>query len=100
MKPSLHRMKSAITILAILFTSSVIAKVFKWQLVNPTYSSVDPDGNGQETGSVTFTLQIHTTSGSVGDVNVLTVGYSYQSANAMIPSSPGCVTGNAPNITL
>ncbi len=84
-------------VLMILFLSSAqfcSAQILEWQLVNPTYSSVDPDGpGGPANGVVSFTLQIHTTSGTIANVNAISTGYSYQSASAMIPnggSGPGC----------
>ncbi|KAA9037215.1 T9SS type A sorting domain-containing protein [Ginsengibacter hankyongi] len=77
------------------------AQTFEWRLSNPTYSSVDPDGAGPATGSVTFTLQIHTTGATVNNINVLATGWSYQSSAAMIPTTPGCsVVSNPANVTV
>jgi hypothetical protein len=60
------------------------------------YSAVDPDGAGPATGSVTFKLQIHTVIGSIPDITGISVGWSYQSTAAMVPTTPGCATVNTP----
>lgn len=81
--------------------SQLSAQTLEWRLVNPTYSAVDPDGAGPATGSVTFTLQIHTVSGVVNNVNAISVGWNYQSANTMIPTPPGCsIVSNPANVTV
>jgi len=77
----------------------------EWRLVNPTYNATDPDGAGPATGTVTFTLQLHTISGSINNVSAITLGWSYQSANAMIPTGaagPGCTspTNQPANVVL
>lgn len=79
--------------------ASLIGKgqVCEWRLVAGTYSAVDPDGAGPATGSATFTLQIHTTGGNITDVTVITTGFSYQSANAMVPTSVNCTLANSPS---
>ena len=65
------------------------------------FINVDPDGAGPATGSVNFTLQIRTTSGTISNVNAISTGFSYQSALAMIPTTPGCATvSNPANISL
>jgi hypothetical protein len=77
------------------------AQTCEWRLVNPTYSNVDPDGAGPATGSVTFTMQIHTVSGIINNVNAISTGWSYQSAAAMIPTTPGCaVVSNPANVAI
>ena len=89
------------SIAILLFALSADAQVCEWQLINPTYSAVDPDGAGPATGSATFTLQIHTTSGVINNVNAISLGWSYQSASAMIPTSPGCaIVTNPANVTI
>jgi Secretion system C-terminal sorting domain len=101
MKKYLHKailLSSILTLTAIVKTN---AQVCEWRLANNTYSSVDPDGAGPATGSVTFTLQIHTVSGSIPNVNVISCGWSYQSAAAMIPTTPGCsIVSNPANVTV
>src|SRR6478672_11541008 len=75
--------------------------VCEWRLVNPTYSAADPDGGGPATGSVTFTMQIHTMSGTINNVNTISTGWSYQSSAAIDPSPPACaVVSNPANVTL
>ncbi len=77
------------------------AQTCEWRLANPTFSGIDPDGAGPALASVTFTLQLRCTSGTIPDVTVITTGFSYQSAKAMVPAPPGCATVNSPaNITL
>jgi hypothetical protein len=87
----------AIALLAIglssIFTTK--AQVCEWRLVNPVYSSTDPDGGGLAVGSVTFTLQLHTVAGSVSNVNAISVGWAYQNANTLLPTGMPC--GSAAN---
>lgn len=66
-----------------------------------SYSTDDPDGPGLAMGSVRFTLEMHTTSGSLA-VKEISVGYNYQSTKAMVPTDPGCVASatNPANITI
>ena len=68
----------------------------EWRLSNQTYSATDPDGLGPATGSVTFTLQIHTISATIPSVTALTLGYSYQSSKAMIPTTTNCLSATTP----
>lgn len=79
----------------------VKAQVCEWQLNNVVYSSIDPDGAGPAVGSVTFTLQIHTTAGTIPNVNVIATGWNWQSTRAMIPTTPGCaIVSNPANVTV
>jgi hypothetical protein len=77
------------------------SQLLEWRLANKVYSSVDPDAGGGAMGSVQFTLQMHTTGGSITATQIST-GYSWQSTRAMIPTTPGCaINTNAPaNIVL
>ena len=50
------------------------AQLSEWRLNNATFTNVDPDGAGPATGSATFTLQIHTTSGSIPLVTGISTG--------------------------
>ena len=79
-----------------MITNSLYAQVCEWRLTNPTYNSTDPDGAGPATGSVTFVLQIHTVSGTIANINTISTGFCYQSARAMIPTTPGCAIVNSP----
>jgi len=82
------------------FSQKVNAQLCEWRLGNKVYSAVDPDAGGPAVGSVQFTLQMHTTTSSI-TVTQISTGFSYQSAKAMVPTNPGCVTISAPaNITL
>lgn len=92
-----------LTFIIILCASSfnLNAQTCEWRLGNATYSGIDPDGAGPAVGSVTFTMQIHTTSGTIANVNDISTGWSYQSANFMIPTTPGCaVVSNPANVTM
>src|SRR3954464_6797547 len=83
------------------FSSQLHAQTLEWRLTEPSYHAIDPDGNGPATGSTTFTLQMHTVSGTVNDVNTISIGWSYRSAKAMIPATEGCsVISNPGNVTL
>ncbi|TDH27020.1 T9SS type A sorting domain-containing protein [Segetibacter sp. 3557_3] len=86
---------------AILFVGQLKAQVCEWRIVNPTYSTADPDGAGPARGSATFTIQLHTVSGTINNVNTISMGWSYQSAFAMIPGNPGCnVVNNPANVSV
>ena len=102
MKISFYKSLSFALVLLISFASlSSAGQVFEWRLVNPVFSPVDPDGAGPATGSATFQMQIHTVSGSVSNVSAISVGWNYQSALAMVPTSPGCaIVSNPANVTV
>lgn len=102
MRTLLQSFKGLFSVTAFLFLSSaVVGQTLEWRLVNPTYNSTDPDGAGPATGSFSFKLQIHTVSGTVSNVNAISVGWSYQSANTMIPTVPGCnIVSNPANVTV
>ena len=72
------------------------AQLCEWRLTNETYNLTDPDAAGPATGSVTFTLQVRTTSGTIPDVTAISIGFSYQSTAAMVPTTPGCAIVSAP----
>ncbi|MFT3981903.1 MAG: T9SS type A sorting domain-containing protein [Ferruginibacter sp.] len=94
--------KLAIALVFLLSVSSIsMAQDCEWRLETPTFTSVDPDGAGPALGSATFTLQVRTRVGSIPNVTAISVGYSYQSANAMIPTTPGCSIVSGPaNVTI
>jgi Secretion system C-terminal sorting domain len=73
------------------------AQTLEWKLANALYSAVDPDGAGPATGSVTFKLQIHATTVSIPDITGISVGWSYQSAAAMLPTGVACGPINTPS---
>ena len=101
MKNYLHKFIAVTCFLILAVSFKMKAQTFEWRLANPIYSSVDPDGAGPATGSVTFTLQIHTTGATINNINVLATGWSYQSGAAMIPTSPGCaIVSNPANVTV
>ena len=102
MKNNLHKISTlSFIIILIVCSFKLQAQTCEWQLVNPTYSNTDPDGAGPATGSVTFTMQIHTTSGTINNVNTISTGWSYQSASLMIPTTPGCsIVSNPANVSI
>ena len=95
--------KSLILMVTVALSSSYTlkAQLCEWRLSNATYNSTDPDGAGVATGSATFTLQLHTISGTIPLVTGISTGYSYQSARAMVPTTVNCPLASSPsNITL
>ena len=90
MKNCLHKVILVTSIVIFSVSVKTNAQTCEWRLANPTYSVVDPDGAGPATGSVTFTLQIHTTSGSIPNVTGISTGWSWQSSNAMLPTGSPC----------
>ena len=94
MKNYLHKIIMVTCVIILSVSFKIKAQTCEWRLANPTFSSVDPDGAGPATGSVTFTLQIHTTGATINNINVVATGWSYQSSAAMIPTTPGCATSN------
>jgi hypothetical protein len=83
-------MRKVLPFVFLLFTFTAFGQTFEWRLGKVTYSATDPDGGGAATGSATFTLQIHTTGGSVSDITQIATGYAYQSSRAIVPTTPGC----------
>jgi hypothetical protein len=84
---------SSLFIIATIFAFQVNAQTLEWRLVSAGYNSADPDGAGPAKASVSFTLQVHTTSGTVTNINTISTGWSYQLTNHMVPtgaSGPGC----------
>jgi hypothetical protein len=103
MKSHLHKIITLTLLIILTVSLKIKAQVCEWQLVNPTFSNTDPDAGGPATGSVTFTLQIHTTSGSIPNVTGISTGWSWQSSNAMLPTGAPCGTNSVPqptNITM
>jgi len=89
--------------LTTLISNILEAQTMEWQLNNASYSTVDPDGAGPATGSATFTLQIHTTSGTATNITGMSTGWSWQSAAAMVPTGAPCgsnSTTQPSNITM
>ena len=90
MKNCLHKIILVTIIIIFSVSAKTNAQTCEWRLANPTYSAVDPDGAGPATGSVTFTLQIHTMSGSIPNVTGISTGWSWQSTMAMLPTGSPC----------
>ena len=84
MQNCLHKIILVTIIIVFSVSVKINAQTCEWRLANPTFSAVDPDGAGPATGSVTFTLQIHTTSGSIPNVTGISTGWSWQSSNANV----------------
>lgn len=83
-----------------LFSQIASGQACDWRLTNETFSQVDPDGAGPATGSVTFTLQIRTTGGTIPDMSGISTGYNYQSTRAMLPTGVNCTVSSPSNVTL
>lgn len=84
--------KSVLIIIITVFGLQVNAQTLEWRLVSADYNSADPDGVGPAKSSVSFTLQAHTTSGTVANINTISTGWTYQ-ATQMVPTGangPGC----------
>lgn len=96
----LKKLCASIGFLFVLCTSIQAQVPCEWRLTTPTFNATDPDGAGPATGSATFTLQIRATGDIIKDVNVLTTGWSYQSANAMIPLGNCTIISNPQNVTV
>ena len=101
MENCLHKFIIVPVVIGLFAPLKINAQTCEWRLANPTYSNVDPDGAGPAKGSVTFTLQIHTTGATINNINILATGWSYQSDAAMIPTTPGCsIVSNPANVTI
>jgi hypothetical protein len=90
MKNCLHKIILVTCVIILSVSLKTNAQTCEWRLANPTYSNVDPDGAGLATGSVTFTLQVHTASGSIPNVTGISTGWSWQSTMAMLPTGSPC----------
>jgi hypothetical protein len=82
--------------LVLLLTVKANGQTCEWRLAKVVHNSTDPDGPDPAVGSVQFTLQIRTVAGTIPNVTQISTGYSWQSANAMVPLTPGCATANSP----
>jgi hypothetical protein len=94
MKNCLHKILLITSVILLFISLKTNAQTCEWRLANPTYSNVDPDGAGLATGSVTFTLQVHTISGSISNVTGISTGWSWQSLNSMLPTGSPCGTNS------
>ena len=66
---------------------------FEWRINNVIFNSTDPDGAGAATGSVTFTMQLHTRNiGAIIPITAMSTGFCWQTANAMLPTGVPCAT--------
>lgn len=93
--------KSPFSLLAValFFSISAFSQTVEWRLVRDSYSAVDPDGAGPAIGSVVFGLDMRAVGADVNDITQISVGYTYQSASALVPTigGPGCTANvNAP----
>lgn len=71
----------------------------EWRAVDATFTATDPDGVGPATGIATFKFQIRSRGANIPQINVLSIGFSYQSALLMPPNPPGCsIVANPPNV--
>ncbi|NTS41715.1 T9SS type A sorting domain-containing protein [Flavisolibacter sp. BT320] len=100
MKKKLHFIVTFLLLLLLGQESLQAQAAAEWRLVNGNYSDADPDGGaGPATGTATFTLQVRSTSGTLEDISAITVGWSWQSANTMIPTTAGGTGTAAPGCT-
>ena len=58
-------MKRVLPIIFLLIANSVLSQTVSIRLVQTAYSSVDPDGAGPATGSVTIQFELMTSSGTI-----------------------------------
>lgn len=72
----------------------------EWRLKQAYYNTTDPDGVGPAVGSVSFTLEMRAVNGAPFTASDITVGYSWQSTKAMIPTTSACTGNPPPNITI
>ncbi|MBA2250426.1 MAG: T9SS type A sorting domain-containing protein [Chitinophagaceae bacterium] len=103
MKKHLHKIILLTSLIILSVSTGIKAQVAEWRLNNVVYSSVDPDGGGPAKGSVTFTMQIHAVSTSIINITGISTGWSWQSANAMLPTGAPCGTNSVAqpsNITM
>ena len=82
----------AFTIFSFIVQSNTFAQsAFEWRINNVVFNSTDPDAGGPATGSVTFTMQIHTrVVGSMIPITGMSTGFCYQTTNAMLPTGVPC----------
>ncbi len=77
------------------FYNKTYSQEFQWRVVNPVFTATDPDGAGPATGSVSFTVQLRTVMpGAIIPISAITIGVSYQLANAMLPTGVPCGTSS------
>ncbi|MCW3110543.1 MAG: type sorting protein [Segetibacter sp.] len=77
------------------------SQVAEWRLVFKNYVGDNPDGAGPAVGTAQFSLEMRAVSGTIS-AREISVGYSYQSTKAMVPTTSTCATTNATpsNITV
>jgi hypothetical protein len=86
-----------IAILACFLYMNASAQTVEWRLVQDSYNNNNPDGAGPAVGTVVFGLEMRAVGGVVNDITQISVGYSYQSVSAMVPTAPGCaINVNSP----
>jgi len=77
------------------------AQDVEWRLVDATFTPTDPDGAGPATGIATFKFQIRSRGENIPNIDVLSIGFSYQSALLMPPTNPGCaIVANPANVNV
>ena len=87
-------MKRVLPIIFLLITNSVLSQTVSIRLVQTDYSSVDPDGAGPATGSVTIQFELMTSSGTIlGDG--LGLSFVYQSS-LLMPTPTNTTTPEGP----
>ncbi len=96
-----NNLRKILIIILCFISYASYSQICEWRLNNVVHSTTDPDGIGPATGTVSFTLQLHTTAGSIPNVTGISTGWSYQATKAMIPTTPGCSIVSSPaNVTM
>src|ERR1019366_805758 len=89
-----NAMKKILPIIFLLIANSVLSQTVSIRLVQTNYSSIDPDGAGPATGSVTIQFELMTSAGTIlGDG--LGLSFVYQSAMLM-PTPTNTTTPEGP----
>lgn len=90
-------MKKILPIILLLLANSLYSQTVSMRITQTNYSSVDPDGVGPATGSVTIQFELMTSSGTVlGDG--MGLSFVYQSAMLM-PTPTNTTTAQGPLLT-
>ncbi len=87
-------MKRVLPIIFLLIANSVLSQTVSIRLVQTAYSSIDPDGAGPATGSVTIQFELMTSSGTIL-ADGLGLSFVYQSA-LLMPTPTNTTTAQGP----
>lgn len=87
-------MKKILPFIFLMIANSVLSQTVSMRLVQTNYSSVDPDGAGPATGSVTIQFELMTSTGSI-DGDGMGLSFVYQSSMLM-PTPTNTTTAEGP----